>query len=253
MYLPRLSLWVVPHLLLVMCLVGLVRKGLYRQFPFFFSYVAIEEAQFVLCFVTDLLTLRVRGLLEVYRWIVVAGIPLSSCLQIAVLYEVSRTLISQESRVSVLLRPVMRWTIAVLVLLASVIAAMFSESGLQRVIHAFEALDFSANLINLGVLLVLLAFTRSLNISWKRLSAGIVLGFGIASSAEMGATSFISALGVRGIIPSDVVRMAGFLACTLVWLVYIFLPEKQPVLLGREVQKSEIESWSEELTKMVKR
>lgn len=246
-----LSTWVATHLLLVFCLVGLMRQARYKTFPFFLSYLLLEESQFLLCFVIRLRTLRVGGTWGVYQWIVVAGIALSSCLQLAVLYEVAARLMPPGSPLASILRFLIRWTVALFILLAAGVAALFSESGLSRVAHAFEVLNFSASLINLGLLLVLLALTRSFNISWKTLPAGIVLGFGVTSSTEIGATGFISAFGTHGIIPSDMVRTLGFLACTLIWLVYIFLPEYRSQFSGQGVEKSEIETWQDELHKIV--
>ena len=243
--------WISTHVFLVFCFLGLMRHARHKAFPSFFGYLLLEESQFLLCLVIRLRTLRVGGTWGLYQWIVVAGIALSSCLQLAVLYEVAKKLISPGSPLASILRFVMRWTAALFILLAAGVGALFSESGLSRVAHAFEILNFSASLINLGLLLVLLALTRSFKISWKNLPAGIVLGFGITSSTEIGATGFISAFGTHGVIPSDLLRTLGFLVCTLVWLAYIFLPVDRSRFIGQRVQKSEIETWHDELHNIV--
>lgn len=253
----RISLWVVPHVLVVFCLIGCLRHARHRRFPLFFSYLMVEEVSFVFFFGLFLLGLffksGIANILLVYQRGDLVYIPLVSCLQIAILYEVADQLISPLSSISSTLRPLMRWAAGVLVILAVGVAAAFSGLGLRRVDHAFEVLNFCAYLVNLGLLLVLLLFTRVLHISWKSLAAGIALGFGVVSSAEVGATSLISGFGHQGMVPADLVRTGAFLGCTVVWLIYIFLPETKPPFAGQGVQKSEIESWNEELQKMVRR
>lgn len=251
MILLRTVLWTAPHLLVLVCLLGLLRRARYWLFPMFSVYLLLEEVQFLFLFVVSLLIPRISSALSIYQWGVTLNVAVNSCIQIAVLYEVASDLILPRSSVAATFRPLMRWAAGVLVLVSIGIAAGFAEAHIERVVHAFEVLNFSANLINLGLLLVLLVFTRALHISWKSLPAGIVLGFAINSSAEMGAASLLSELGMKGIVSTDIVRMSAFLACTLVWTIYIFLPDTGPQFTGQGVQKPEIEAWEKELHGMI--
>lgn len=248
----RLCLWILPHFLLLICLLRLLRFSRYRDLPAFFIYVVVEEAQFGVLLAVSLLTSRAPGALVLYQWLIVANVATSSCLQIAVLYEIARKLILPDSAIWATLKPVVRWIAAILLLLAVGLSAAFADSGLHRVYRAFEVVNFCANLINVGFLLALLVFTRVLHISWKSLPAGIVLGFGVISSAEMGATSLLSAFGTGGVIPGDMLRLAAFSVCSMIWLVYLLLPERTPEFVGAGLRKSEIESWDQELRRMVK-
>jgi len=165
------------------------------------------------------------------------------------LKQLFRWLKSKSSRMPSLTRGV-----AILMLLLSAgIAATFSRAGLRPLTDIFEVLNFSANLVNLGLLLVLFLFTRTFHISWKSLPAGIVLGFGIASSAEIGATGFISGLGMNGILSSDMLRTLAFLVCTIVWIIYAFLPDTGQEFTGPGVRRSEIEAWNQDLHKILDR
>lgn len=187
-----------------------------------------------------------------YQWVLVVGsVGIASCLQLGVFYEIVNTLILPRSPLKTVLRHSIRWATAATILLAATIPAAFSAVGLQTSIHIFQVLNFSTNLINLGLLLVLFMFTRAFHISWKSLSAGVALGFGITSSIKIGAASLIFAFGMKSIVPGDIVRMLGYLACTIVWLIYIFRHEASSQYSGQSAEKLEIESWSQELRNIV--
>lgn len=63
--------------------------------------------------------------------------------------------------------------------------------------------------------------------------------FGITSSAEIGATSLVSGWGMNALALSDALRLSAFIACSVVWLVYIYLPNRR--VIGQGVQQAEIE------------
>jgi len=42
----QLYLWIAPHVLLGLCLLGLLRNRRYKEFPMFFTYIVFEEALF---------------------------------------------------------------------------------------------------------------------------------------------------------------------------------------------------------------
>lgn len=221
---------------------------------FFFAYVAWEEFVFVVLLGIVIWQRYGGGPGALYQPVMMVGnVGIGSCLQLAVFYELIKTLILPHSPVLVALRPLIRWAAAVAILVAVAISAAASYAGFGPVTHIFEALNFSTNLVNLGLLLLLLLFTRVFHVSWKSLPAGIALGFGINSSVEIGAASLVSALGVKSIILSDVVRMLAYLACTVIWLVYVFLPGGESRFTGQGVQEAEIEAWSEELQKIAER
>jgi len=109
--------------------------------------------------------------------------------------------------------------------------------------------------INPGLLVVLLLFTRALHVAWKSLPVGMVLGFGISSSVEMIASTLISVISVSraSYINIDYLRMAAFHACVLVWLVYTLRPERKLEFVESGFKKSDLESWNQDLQRMVER
>jgi hypothetical protein len=244
-------LWVAPHLLLAVCLVKMWRMGLQRRFPVFVSYTFFQELHFVLLLIVNLLILHSHASVLTYRWLLVVGIGISGLLQLASLYEVSAALVMRHSPLARTLWPLLRWAVALLVLVAAAISASISQIGIQRVTNAFEVLNFSANVVNIGTLIVLLAFSRAFHLPWKSLAAGLVLGFGVNSSVEMGATAFMATIGSRGYLAMDLVRMVGFHICVLVWMIYVFRPERSAQTVGQGLPRADLELWNEELQRLV--
>ncbi|MBV9615748.1 MAG: hypothetical protein JO031_09850 [Ktedonobacteraceae bacterium] len=172
--------------------------------------------------------------------------------QLGVLYELANELMLSRSSSANLLRSLLRWTGATLLLVAAIVSASFSQPAIMRVMKVFQTLDFSSNLIIIGLLLSLLLFSRMLHISWRSLPSGIALGFGVLASAEMAASSLLSLLGRPGYVKVDLVRMAAFHMCVLVWLFYIFFPPKAPIMRGTGLKKLELETWGQKLGRMVR-
>src|ERR1051326_2952299 len=76
-------LWIAPHLLLALCLLGLLRNRRYKEFPIFFTYTIFEEALFSVLLVVYFLALRSMASLPTYRWILVTKIAIAAILQLA--------------------------------------------------------------------------------------------------------------------------------------------------------------------------
>lgn len=242
---------IIAHAALIFCVIGLVRRPHFKKVPFFFTYVLYEEVQFTTLFVIVLWE-YFGGPKRLYQWVeIIGGAGISSCLQLAVFYEIVNTLVLPHSTARATLQPILRWVTAVAILLAVGISATFSRAGLRPLTQSFEVLNFSANLVNLSLLLALFLFSRTLHISWKSLPAGVALGFGITSGAEIGATSLVSAFGMNGVASADVIRLGAFLICTVVWLAYICLPARHQQFAGESAKREEIEAWHQDMQRIV--
>lgn len=246
-------LWIAPHVLLCLCFARMLKRKLYGQFPLFFSYITFQIMSFLLLFSLDLLILKGKASLTTFQWMAVGQTGINGALELGVLLEVSDHLVISRSSLTRALRTSLRWAAALLVLIATFIAAVFSHSGIQRVLSVFQDLNLFSAVISLGLLTTVVVFTRFLNVRWSSLAVGIVLGFAIVSSAELGATPLISVFGRHAILSMDVVRMAGFLLCVLLWVVYLFSRDRLPKLVGEGLQRSDIEFWDQEMRKMVQR
>ena len=244
--------WIAPNVILAACLVLLLRRHQARKYPFLLAFLASQLLTFLVQITTDLLILPHIATVTTYRWLLVAGTGLNAAIEIGVLYELADTLVSSRPSLKRPLRAFFRWTAAAVIVIAAIVSALFPASGTEPVVQAFQVFDFSSSLLSLGLLLAIIIFTRALRVSWRGLPAGIVLGLGVSATVEMAASVFYS-LGRPAYVPLDFLRGGAFHICAVIWLVYILLPERAPKFKGFGLQKSDLESWDQELQRMVQR
>jgi hypothetical protein len=247
----RYYFWVAPHVLLILLLIRSFQRGLHRRLPIFFCFALFEFIQFLVLFAVSRILPPTST--EAYRWVLVPGAAISSCLQFGVIYELADELVLSRSSLAGVLGPGLRWGAAMLLLLSAVAGAMLPRISVQHVANIFQALDFTSSLLQTGLLLGLFLFSRVLHISWRNQSTGVALGFGVAASLELATAALRTYFGKSGFIAVDMVQMAAFHVSVVVWLVYVFLPERMPTFSGGSLPKSEIEFWNQELQRMVRR
>jgi hypothetical protein len=245
--------YIASNVLLAVCLLGLFRRRGWGKYPLFLSYLVLQLTSFLVAFTLDRLILRSPDWQVQYRWAVIISLVASAALEICVLYELSERLILSRSPLGATLRPVLQWSGAVLLLVSAATSAILVPAGLNRVLKIFEILNFSSHLIVLGMLFVLLLFSEALQVPWRSLPAGIALGFGIDASIEIASSAVVSAIGSKSLLPTDLIRMSALMACALVWVVYVFVPDRPLWASGRLIGKTEMELWDQELQRMVGR
>jgi len=244
-------LWVVPHILVVVCLIGLLRRSGARPPSLFVCYLIVQMVSFF-CLLPPLIV-RFPSSTLWYERINIADLAASELFTLGAIYQLANELALSRLPLRDAVRSLIRWTLAVVLLVAAVMSALFQNSSLRSTWKVFQMMDFSGNLVKLGLLLALLLFTRALNISWRSLPAGIVLGFGIDGSVELSAATLFSVLRQeKNLVFLDAVRMAAFHVCVLIWLVYIFLPGKPLSFTGRRPDRTDLEAWDQELQKIVR-
>jgi hypothetical protein len=246
----RYYLWIAPHILLAGVLAGLVRRRFLRQFPIFTAFVAFQLIQFLVLFAV---ALHSPFSLTVYQGLLVLGQVISSVLELGVIYELANKLIFSRSPLAAVLRPILRGTFVVLLLAAAVGSGSLANVSVHRITNVFETVDFSSNLIQAGMLLALFIFARVLRISWRNWMAGVVLGFGISASIDLAAAALRAAFGKDSFIAVDITQMAAFHVCVLIWLVFLFRSDANPILSDTKLNLSDFEPWDEELQRMVRR
>ena len=255
----RYYLWIGPHLLLGLFLWIFLRRGMQKNFPWFFAYVGYELVEFVVTFAISFPGGRNPAQsLNLYRWFVVWGLGISSVLGIGVIYELVNRIILSCSPAADTLRSALRWSGAGLVLLIAIASSQMGGSqisglGITRVMGVFQVLDFASSALEVGLLAFLFLFSRILRISWAGLPVGIAVGLGIVGSVELSAAGLLSVFGPHRYALLDVVRLSGFHACVLVWLGYAVLPKREAKFSGALRQPSELELWDLELQRMVQR
>ena len=248
----RWYLWVAPNLLLLPCLYGLLGRRLYRTFPLFVAFVAAQPALLAAALFITLTLANSPSHMLIYRRVPVADVGITGLLGLGVMYELADNSIASRFSLGPLVERLLRWAVGLLLLAAAACSALIPQGSMELVGRIFQVVDFSSRLLELGLLLALVLFARILRISWRSMPAGIALGFAMSAASEVAAAPLYSALGLGYYQCLDLVRMVGFHMGVLIWLVYIFLPNKPPSFTGGRPNRTDLEAWDQELQKMVR-
>lgn len=243
-------LWIAPHVLLGIFLIGLLRRRLQRQLPIFVTYVVFELLQFIVLFTINLHSLFLASL---YRWTLVVGEGISSILELGFIYELANQLLLSRSSLSSVLRRGLQAILALLLLGAAIGSGAFSGISVQSVTNIFEMVNFSSNLIEAGMVLALFIFARALRVSWHSWIAGVALGFGVSASIALISAALRAEWGKPAFIAADLTQMAAFHACVVIWLESLFLADRTPPFPDGQLKISDLELWDRELQRMVQR
>jgi hypothetical protein len=251
----RYYFWIAPHLLLAILLVRLVRLRVQKQLPLFLAYVVFQLVQFLTAFVISLFIFYIHSPLTtaVYRWALLFGNGISTLLVIGVIYELANEMVLSRSPLAPVLRPVFGGTLGALVLAAAISSGAMSDISVHRVMNMLQLLDFCSSLVQAGMLVMLFLLTSALRIRWRSLTAGIAVGFGIFACIDLASAAWRAGFGSTSFIAVDISEMAAFHVCVVVWLVYLFLPERARIFSGTGLEKNDLELWNEQVEKMVRR
>ena len=189
------------------------RRKLHRQFPAFFWFLVAQVANFAVTF-----PLWLTGNRTLYFWFFWLGEAVNAVLGFKVIHEIFLDVFRPYHTLKDLGTLLFKWAGVVLLLLSLVVA--FSNS-LDRdpVVHALTTLQRSVGVVQLGLILFLLLFSRFLGVSRKQVSFGISLGFGLFAGVEL----LMLALNSGGFVAQDnlnLIDMATWNMAILIWFGY---------------------------------
>src|ERR1035441_8826954 len=174
-----LCLWCAQPILQSVVAVILWRRKLHKQFPVFFLFLLAQVANFAIIF-----PLWLRGTYSLYFGLFWLGAAVNAVLGFKVIHEIFLDVFRPYHTLKDLGTQLFKWAGVVLLLLSLVVA--FSNS-LDRdpLVHALATLQRSVGVVQLGLILFLLLFSRFLGVSRKQVSFGIALGFGLFAGVDL--------------------------------------------------------------------
>jgi hypothetical protein len=194
------------------------QRKLHRKFPVFFAYAMSQVAIFSLLFP---ISSNYREFFYTY-WITAA---ISLALGFWVIYELFLDVFQPYHTLKDLGTVLFKWAGLVMLLVAGVVAAASPVSQMGPLVQAVLTVQRCVRVIQCGLVLFLLLFSRYLGVSWRQKSFGIALGFGAFASVEL----FIVALNVAGHVDefaSAIANMIAYNLSILFWFGYMWAKEK---------------------------
>jgi hypothetical protein len=242
-------LWISPHALLGIVAVVVYRRRLYREFPCFFAYVLYEIADFILLFALRVVP-SVTG--NQYAYAYSATLLVSIALRFGVIDEVSKDLFRESMFLKVAARRALQCVTGLLLVMGVLLAAYAPGDNGIRLIAGILIVNRGAAMVQCGLLLSLLLFSRFLGLSWRRPAFGITLGLGVLTSVDLAMfalrAEFTSAVSVNFL---NLLITGTYLVCVLTWLGYLLVPEHEPAS-PEIIPHDEVETWNRELQHFLK-
>jgi hypothetical protein len=217
----QLIVWM-THPIMESVLAGImVKRKLHRQFPVFFTYVLWEVVSFAILF-----PLYKSGPAHYDAYFYGFWIDHAICVAIGfkVIHEVVLNVFRPYHALKDLSTVLFRWAALVMLLVALVVAASSPAAASSPLVQAVVTAQRCVRVVQCGLILFLLVFSKYLGISWRQQSLGIALGFGGYASVELAAFALYSGGQIH---PRTMYTLetTSYLLAILTWIVYAVLKE----------------------------
>src|ERR1700733_15848762 len=183
----HLALWI-AHPVLELSLVGLMFwRRLHRTFPVFFAYIVFQVVNFLILFP---IYQSGNNMAYIYAYWISAAVSLA--IGFKVIHEIFLDVLRPYPNLKDLGTLLFKWAALVMFLVAMVVTAA-SQSGTETPLgQAVIIVQRCVRVIQCGLILFLLFFSRHLGVSRKQFSFGIALGFGSFASIELVVLALVS-------------------------------------------------------------
>ena len=209
-------LWIAHPVMQVGLAAVMWRRKLLQRYPIFFAYIVSEVMLFVVLFVS-------QKNYDAYFYLYWLGAGISALFGFKVIHEVFTDVLRPFHALRDFSSMLFRWAGAVVMLIAIMAAMNSMKSGFPLITAGLLSLERSVRVMQCGLVLFLLMFSRYLGISWRHRSFGIALGFGIFAAVELA----VIGLRVTGVVNPTVLNLASMVAYNLaviLWICYCALP-----------------------------
>lgn len=243
-------LWVAPNLLLLGLGFFIWRRGLSRQIPAFLAFAILSSAADLATFIADV----APSISAVNYWRAFwVSLVVESFLKFVVIGEIFSRVFNPYPAVSRLGRILVGGFGAALVLLSGLVAAFAHGDSTVRLIAGAHLLEQTVFMVESGLILFLFLFATYFQLSWDRLSFGVLLGLGISSCEHLATWSVIANAS-----PSSRVRtlfafanMATYHFSVLIWYYYLLVPSKVAVKSPAPLPENNLDLWNRELERLL--
>jgi hypothetical protein len=220
----QLALWIAHPVLELSLAAIMFSRRLHRTFPVFFSYIVFQVVNFLVLFPIYKLSTTSYGaqhqLLYFYAYWISAAISLG--IGFKVIHEIFLDVLRPYPNLKDLGTLLFKWAALVMFLVAMVVTAA-SQTGTETPLgQAVIIVQRCVRVIQCGLILFLLFFSRHLGVSRKQLSFGIALGFGSFASVELVGLALISG-GQIHTPTANLLNTTAYGLAILSWMVYASL------------------------------
>jgi hypothetical protein len=215
------ALWIAHPLLQAAIAAIMLKRGLHRQFKSFFAYIVAQILTFAVIF-PSYLSHNYSAYFYLYWTTNAIGVLLGFMVIHEVFLDVFRPFHTLRDLGTVLFK----WAGLVMLLVAGVVSISANSSVLAPWMQAIVTAERCVRIIQVGMVLLLLSFSRYLGANRRQFSFGIALGFGAFAMVELSLVAFWSGGHMQRDMV-DLINMSAYNVSLMIWLGYSAL--KSPV------------------------
>jgi hypothetical protein len=209
------ALWIAHPLLQTGIAAVMLRRQLHRKFKFFFAYVVTQILTFAVIFPAFLLQSY-----SVYFYLYWVSNAISVALGFTIIHEIFLDVFRSFHTLRDLGTVLFKWAGLVMLLVAAVVSVSSGSSEMVPWMQAIVTTQRCVRIIQVGMVLFLLFFSRYLGVSRRQHSFGLALGFGAFAMIEL--TVIASWVGNHlGEFSTGLVNMTAYNITLLIWLTYV--------------------------------
>jgi hypothetical protein len=225
-------LWIATPLLQMGVLIAMIKRGLHRDYPYFFNYTILQVVG-----VPVLYIIYTRSY-SVYFYAYYFNIALSVLISFAILQEIFKDAFRPYEALRDLSVILFRWSCLVVLL----VGVMWAINGTHKsdngpVIDAILLAERSVRLMQCGLVFFLLLFSEYLGISRRSPLFGISLGFGLFAAVNMLVTTAVTQHGILKQSTLRHINSEAYLVAIVLWLGYTLAAAPSKSKLGEAVER----------------
>ncbi len=218
------ALWFAHPALQTSLVCVMLWRKLHRTFPMFFWYVAFQIIVFALTF-----PLYRAHLYSVFFYVYWSTTAISVLLGFGVIHEIFLDVFRPYHTLRDLGSVLFKWAGLVMLMVAGVVAASAASGNGNPLETGIMTLERSVRVVQCGLILFLLVFSRYLGTNWRQKSFGIALGFGAFASVELSLVA-LNGSNVFNQVLSSFINMTAYNITIFIWIGYVLAesPAREP-------------------------
>ncbi|HEX7962345.1 MAG TPA: hypothetical protein VF493_20695 [Terriglobales bacterium] len=222
--------WLIPRGLMVLVLIAMIRRKMWTEFPFFFSYLIFMTVRTIVLVIVYRALVAHRTPYATYFWSFCVAQALEVIAKFFIIYEIFVYALKPYSSLSRLIRILFVWSFLVLLVVAFITAAAFPVNDRSPLLQTIFTLERTMGAIQIGLLAFLFLFIKVFAIPWKHYLFGIALGLALYGTFEFAAIA-IRIWGPAFYDLSNWITRIDDGVGAVVWVVYFVLPQNERVPL----------------------
>jgi hypothetical protein len=245
-------LWVAPNVFLLVLALLLWRRGLHKQYPFFLAFAIVGALEQLVVYVADVIPSVAPGTWWLIFW---AGLVSEGLVKFALVGEIFAHIFDPYPSLAKVGKFMIRGVGVALVLAGALAAAYTPRDGLFGIVSGAHLLEQTIYLIEAGLLVFIFALSSYFRLSQIRPLFGIALGLSISACVHLATWAYMANGGLANSArtPLELLNMATYHLCVLIWFYYLLVPGKVAVKPAVPLPENDLDVWNRELERLAQR